>query len=481
MKKKDKKFNNEDRWLISFKDKINIGSSEITIDFKRASDHSSHRDISSSGYFDNTLRKRNLSQNISFSSEKKSSKFEIYYQSYQSMNPILTNGFKKSPSFNLSNFYSFKKFNLENYLDYSRFKSRAVNGFVGYGQSDQKFLRIIEEPYYGERLYFQTKFFKAQNLGHYHLSLEAGFRGINYNVKNLNEDPSNIVSPFYLFKGETSFYKISENGIKIVRPYLIKGYSKYKDQSLNPVFDSYHIDENRIYGINRFAGYDRIGDHDFIAYGFNYDVSKNGKKIFDANISKKVLKSIPRIMLYENIDTHGADSWLVKSSWNIRKNISFMFYGAMNDDNKKIDTSGINLRVDSNFGNISYAKRFRRQAGSFDEELNYSELSSNISLNEKTSFYAKYQRDNYTNSRIGFSLGLKYENCCYQVGLYASEQQIFMPEENYLLNQYEFINDAWNNIINLESKNSINFEFTFKGLGSRISSKVRNTSLLNYK
>ena len=52
----------------------------------------------------------------------------------------------------------------------------------------------------------------------------------------------------------------------------------------------------------------------------------------------------------------------------------------------------------------------------------------------------------------------------------------------YNPNTYTYLNDAWDNIIRIENKSRINFEFELKGFNSSINKidKLLQNSILNY-
>ena len=79
-------------------------------------------DITSIGY----QRIQNLNQSIAFQAKLKNSILTVEHQSYQSLNPIITDGYKKSPSVNfifskkINGFYYLKK--ISTYLHLKQIK-----------------------------------------------------------------------------------------------------------------------------------------------------------------------------------------------------------------------------------------------------------------------------------------------------------------------------------------------------------------------
>jgi len=86
------------RWIYKYTDKFSYGLSSINIDWSKSSDGLVLRDIpgdiTSIGY----QRIQNLNQNFSLDTQFNNSFLTIEHQGYQSLNPILSNGYVKSPS-----------------------------------------------------------------------------------------------------------------------------------------------------------------------------------------------------------------------------------------------------------------------------------------------------------------------------------------------------------------------------------------------
>src|SRR6056300_35462 len=99
--KKETLNSDSSRWIYQFSDRLNLNHATINIDWSKSSDDLVLRDIpgdvTSIGY----RRIQNLNQNISLQTRFKNTKIVIEHQAFQSLNPILTNGYKKSPSLNL--------------------------------------------------------------------------------------------------------------------------------------------------------------------------------------------------------------------------------------------------------------------------------------------------------------------------------------------------------------------------------------------
>jgi lipopolysaccharide assembly outer membrane protein LptD (OstA) len=114
--------------------------------------------------------------------------------------------------------------------------------------------------------------------------------------------------------------------------------------------------------------------------------------------------------------------------------------------------------------------------------MNYSELFANISINSNYKFIARLKRDTETKKNIESVVGFEYENCCFAIRLTGSDKNL----SKYVMHKekiyYPNLADAWDNIIQIENKSRINFEFELKGFNSSFKkvNRLLNNSLLNY-
>jgi LPS-assembly protein len=172
---------------------------------------------------------------------------------------------------------------------------------------------------------------------------------------------------------------------------------------------------------------------------------------------------------------------IIMASWMPGMNTMIMGYGGYLKDNKKMPLGGITIKHKLKSGDIGYAHRFSRTAGDFNIEMDYSEFFTDINLNSNFKFIAKLKRDNNTNQNIESLVGIEYENCCLALRVTGSDRNFsrFLVKEEIL---YPTLADAWDNVIDIESKSRINFEFEFKGLNSSFEkmNKLFRQSLFNY-
>ena len=487
------------RWIYKFNDELNLNHSTINIDWSKSSDDLVLRDIpgdiTSIGY----RRIQNLNQNISFQTRFKNTKLTIEHQGYQSLNPILTNGYKKSPALNLKYRKNINGFILSEDLDISTFKANTIHGYFGYQTMDNNYLRLIENPDEGQRIFSDLGISKIFNVNGFNVLSRVGIKSIDYNLTHSSKKTQSINVPNALI--DISSIYVNKNGsrVNILKPRLTYGYTAYRNQDNNPVFDSNEISpDNELFINDRFSGMDRIGDQSFYTLSIDYSQMKMGMKKASLSISKKYYLKDRKIWMDPSMNsTNQMGSMssnrsmmnmgmnegpaVIMASWMLSMNTMIMGYGSYLKDIKKIPLGGITIKHKLKSGDIGYAHRYRRMAGDFNAEMDYSEFFTNINLNSNFKFITKLKRDNNTGQKIESLVGIEYENCCLALRVTGSDRNFsrFLVNEEIL---YPTLADAWDNVIAIESKSRINFEFELKGLNSSFDkmNKLFRQSLFNY-
>jgi LPS-assembly protein len=487
------------RWIYKFNDVLNLNDSTINIDWSESSDDLVLRDIpgdiTSIGY----RRIQNLNQNISFQTRFKNTKLTIEHQGYQSLNPILTNGYKKSPALNLKYRKNINGFTISEDLDISTFKAHTIHGYFGYQTMDNNYLRLIENPDEGQRIFSDLGISKIFKVNGFNVLSRVGIKSIDYNLTHSSKKTQSINVPNALVDISSIYVNKNGHAINILKPRLIYGYTAYRNQDNNPVFDSNEISPNNELFINdRFSGMDRIGDQSFYTLSIDYSQMKMGMKKASLSISKKYYLKDRKVWMNPSMNSiNQMDSMSSKSSimnmgmnegpavimasWMPSMNTMIMGYGGYLKDQKKMPLGGITIKHKLKSGDIGYAHRYRRMAGDFNIEMDYSEFFTNIDLNSNFKFIAKLKRDNNTSQNIESLVGIEYENCCLALRVTGSDRNFsrFLVNEEIL---YPTLADAWDNVIDIESKSRINFEFELKGLNSSFDkmNKLFRQSLFNY-
>ena len=487
------------RWIYQFSDKLNVNKTHINIDWSKSSDDLVLRDIPGDITSIGNRRIQNLNQNISIETRFRNTKLVIEHQAYQSLNPILTNGYKKSPSLNLKYMNNIGGYIFSETIDISTFKANTIHGYFGYQTMDNNYLRLIQDPDEGQRIFSDFNISKAFNLNGFNVTSKIGIKSINYNLSNSDKKTKNINVPNLLIDVSSIYVHKDGASTNLLKPRFVYGYTGYKDQRNNPIFDTNLISPNNELFINdRFSGMDRIGDQTFYTLSIDYTKLKMGMKKASLSISKKYYLKDRKVwinssmnsmnsmgsmnsmssMMNMNMDEGPA---VIMASWMPDMKTMIMGYGGYLKDQKKMPLGGITLKHKLKSGDIGYAHRFRRMAGDFNIEMDYSEIFADIDINSNFKFIAKLKRDNNTNQNIESLVGIEYENCCLALRVTGSDRNFsrFLAKEEIL---YPTLADAWDNVIDIESKSRINFEFELKGLNSSFDkmNKLFKNSLFNY-
>ncbi|MDA9174196.1 LPS assembly protein LptD [Gammaproteobacteria bacterium] len=286
---KDEFFDEEtSRWIYKYTDKFSYGSSSINIDWSKSSDGLVLRDIpgeiTSIGY----QRIQNLNQNFSFNTQFNNSFLTIEHQGFQSLNPILSNGYVKSPSIDYMFLKSTNGIVISEKLNISTFKANKIHGYYGYQTINNKYLRLIENPVEGRRIFSEFSLSKYAHINGFNISSNIGLKSINYDLSDNIQNAKNINVPNALLDISTIFIKNDGNNKYLVEPKLALGYSAYENQQNNPIFDSDVISSNNdLFNNDRFSGMDRIGDQRFYTLSMRYKKMSLGHEKISLNLSKK--------------------------------------------------------------------------------------------------------------------------------------------------------------------------------------------------
>ena len=260
---------------------------------------------------------------------------------------------------------------------------------------------------------------------------------------------------------------------------------------------------------------DRIGDQNFYTLSLEYKKRKMNMDKVSLKIRQKFYLDDRRVSLHEmamssmdmgmssmgmgmssmdmgmssmtmspmmNMMSSDEGPLMIMGKWMPDMSTMIMTYGSYAKDVKKFPMAGITINHKFKSGKFGYAKRYKKMSGDFNTVLDYSELFANFRLNNNYSLVAKLKRDDDLDSKIESVLSIGYENCCFVFRITASDKNLSKYLDGYNPNTYTYLNDAWDNIIRIENKSRINFEFEFKGLNSSFEkvSRFMNNSILNY-
>ena len=479
----------DSRWAFKIQNSLmlnktsGINFAEIVIDWAKASDAMVLRDIPGEITAIGLKRDHYLNQNIIISSRFNNLVVEVEHQGFQSLNPLLTNGYKKSPAIDLSFVKTLNSINVKHRLNIATFKASSLHEFFGASSGMGKYLNSVEDPTEGRRTFSDLTLSKTFDKEFIKIKTSLGLKSLSYDLQNESVQNNNINSPNLKIDISSMFVKMNSDGMSIIQPRLVLGYSEYKDQSGNPVFDTNILAyNNQVFFNDRFSGMDRIADDHSHSIGFTYKLRKSSRDIFKFGLAKKYnhsenkvyVTSMPPMMNNKN-------KFIMSSMWMPDMNHSLRVYGGYDTKDNKLLIGGINFMKKSSIGTLGIAKRYRRMAGDFKQTLNYSEIFTAINLKNGFKIIGKLQQDDEYDIKVESMLGVEYENCCVAFRVMTSDKNLTKYNDLYNSN-YTYLNDAWDNMINIENKSRINFEFELKGFNSSINKidKLLQNSILNY-
>ena len=131
------------RWAFNLQD--SYGESNkfwLAINWSKASDSLVLRDVPGDITSIGNQREQNLKQNVSLNGVVGDLRIKVEHQGSQTLNPILTNGYKKIPSLEFKYFKNFKNFTIYERLHLSYFKADNIHGFYGYQNENNKFIYV---------------------------------------------------------------------------------------------------------------------------------------------------------------------------------------------------------------------------------------------------------------------------------------------------------------------------------------------------
>ena len=507
--KEDKEFNtlypeqSKKRWAFSIKD--SYGQKEkfwVDVNWSKTSDSLVLRDIPGDITSIGDQRAQNLMQNISINAAINNLSIKLEHQGFQVLNPILTNGYKKLPSIEFKYLKNFENFTLYEKLNISYFKADSIHGFYGYQDKNNQFLYRTENPIEGSRVFSNFKILNQTYFNGLNINSSLGVKSIHYNLDD-GAQSNSVNVPNFKLDISTLFYRKDKMNLHVLKPRFIYGYVAHKDQDINPIFDTNKISMmNQLFNNQRFTGMDRIGDQNFYTLSLEYKKRNMGMDKFAVNISKKFYLDDREIWLDDmHLDMDSMNNEMMNMShmnmmqmpmdegpimlmakWMPNMNTMFMAYSSYLHDQDKVPMAGITFNQNFEKGTLGYAKRYTRMTGDFMTVLDYSEFYADLKIKDNISFIAKFKRDDESSSKIESVFGLGYENCCFVFRITSSDKNLSKYLPILESNSQMYLNNTWDNIIRIENKSRINFQFEFKGLNSSFEkiNRLMNNSIFNY-
>ncbi len=506
------------RWAFSFKDTYGKNNKFwVNVDWSKASDSMVLRDISGEITSIGNERAQNLNQNIAINGVIGDFRIKVEHQGFQSLNPILTNGYKKLPSIELEFSKNYKNFTIKEYLNISYFKAENIHGYYGYQKSNNRLPYVIDHPVEGSRIFSSFKISNRIYVNGLNISSALGLKTINYDLDDQSVRTESVSVPNFSLDISTLFFKKNKMITHLLKPRLIYGYVGHENQDINPVFDTNKISMmNQLFNTDRFSGMDRIGDQKFYTLNLEYKKRQMNMEKISLSISKKFYLEDRKVWLDDmhmdmssmsmGMNSMGMPSMnmpsmsmssmnmemmqmpmdegpvMIMGKWMPDMSTMIMAYTSYLEEPGKVPMAGITIKQNFERGSLGYAKRYTRMAGDFMTILDYSELHADFKIKDNLNLIARLKRDDESNSKIESVFGIGYENCCFVFRITTSDKNLSKYLSNFESNSYMYLNDAWDNIIRIENKSRVNFQFEFKGLNSSFEkvNRMMNNSIFKY-
>ena len=469
------------RWGYRIQSASNLKFGILKIDWSDLSDFHFFRDVPGESVGLNLQREEYVEQSISFAGKFGGLSYDLGIIGFERSNPILTNGYRKKPYIDLSFIKTFGEFKFNSFLKMADFSANKIHDFIGYEIHDGKFLRLIENPSEGSRIFLNNSIHHKKFYKSLEIDTSIGVKSLKYSLEDSNDITNDISVPNINIKISSNLYKQSGDSSSYLSPIYVFGYSQTKKQQLiNPVFDTSLVPE----GVNslnsmRFAGYDRIEDDKFHAIGLRFSKEKEGIEKISLSVKKKFLIKDREIFINRPISSQDGP---ISSSftWQPLKSSKFVSYLNYTEDASKINNIGVKFLYATERVKLGIGQKFRRQNSSLQDDLYLTEFSLDMPLNKGYSIFAMGQRDNETDKFLEARLGFGYENCCFAAALTASKRTLIRFDDINISNNM-FLNELWDNIIESENKSRINISFQLKGFNNNKKSfkKYIQNSILN--
>ena len=477
---KDKKFrkdygaNNNDRWAFRLKEKRSISNFTTSIDWAKSSDSMVLLDLPSSITNIANQRDHYLTQSISMGMMLDNLSFHIMREGYQSLNPFINTTFIKKPEVQIQYIQHASNFSYFIKTDYSNFEiDETKYSFISDNQSSKGGKRFVTEIG-GEML---------RNLKHIDVSIGGTVLHKKYNLDVANANSISSSIPSMKIKISSLFKKLSESDISLISPEFVYQKTNFKDQSMNPIFDLHqrNIGHFNAFNTQYFFGKDRIPDSEFLIGKLKWQKRLQNNQRFNFVLFKKNELKTSRVINEMLISPIGKDNQIGTNLSFEKKNLKT--YIAFNYSQKRntLNFGNAGLEINLPETKLTISRNFQENIPLLSEknELDYAELSIEHLMSRGYKLIGGITKDLNAKKNLESYFGISFENCCLAFRVFASDKRL--SKYNFLnFQSSQLSNINWENMISVENKSRINFEFELKGLtggNKRINSFFSNAFL----
>ncbi len=456
--KKDHNQYDNERWAFRLKENRSFANIETSIDWAKSSDSMVLLDLPSAITNIANQRDHYLTQSLSIGVLANNFSLSIIREGFQSLNPLITNGYIKKPEFNLE----YKKYG----------PSVSYFARVNYANFDinkNQFLPLNNNSIHqiGKRFLTEIGAETLHNFKYFDLSIDGLFLNKKYNLdgKKINAQTSSI--PSIKIKITSLLRSSFKDKFSLLMPEFVYQKTEYKDQSMDPIFDLHQRNLGNFNRLNTkyFFGKDRVPDTEYLLASLKWQKRiKNNSELNFQIIKKNELEEsqIINSMLEKPI---GKDNQ-IGMHLSFRNQILGAFIAANYSQKRNtlnFGQTGLDIKLPET--RITFSRNYQSNIPlvNASNELDYAEFSIERLMSGGYRLIGGIIKDLNSKKKLESYFGFGYENCCVAFKIYASDKRL----TKYNLLNFEtmqFNEASWDKMITAENKSRINFDFELKGL-----------------
>ncbi|MDA7746847.1 LPS assembly protein LptD [Psychromonas sp.] len=318
-----------------------------------------------------------------------------------------------------------------------------------------KFDNIDDEVYTGTRLYVEPKLTLPLYYDSVFINTELKYMMSYYqqNLDNatkytwydeLDETATRYLPSFKIHSGinlERDFSLFDNNYRQTLVPQIQYLYVPYHDQSNIGLYDTTTLQQD-YYGLfrdNRYSGYDRIADANQITIGLSSSfLNPKGKETFRFAVGQNYYITESKTVLPTDDDTdaeqYSRSSLIGEFDLNFENNY-FLHAGLewSSDENiiKRANTTFEKRWAYNTFMQLSYRYYKEDEDAEWYEVVNQLGTKINWSIDTQWTTFASYYYDVEYDNTFESIIGVKYQSCCWAIGLTYDKHMLANYETSY--------------------------------------------------
>jgi LPS-assembly protein len=407
-------FEPADRWLIALDHRGEEGPFRTLVDYTAVSDRDYFRDLESYLDVSSQIALERLGQ-IEYSAGGLDSR--LWVQRFDRLDDVVVDPYQRLPQLDLT--YTGR---LVGPLEWS-LGTQAVsfdrdnNDLVGIGRA------------VGNRIHLEPRLRLPLSWPWGFLTLTGGYRHTLYDLRDmpdlLDESPERTIGlgsarAGLVVERELSLFETSV--VQTLEPELFYLYQQYEDQSDLPNFDAAELTfgYSQLFRDNRFSGLDRIGDANQLSVGLTTRFLNplSGREYLRASVGQIVYFEDREVTISgapteedreSSSSLAGELSGRLPGQWQLTGTVIW----DPHDNQLEEGGAAVQYRRDNqHIVNLGY-----RYLG--DQDVDQTDVSFYWPMSKHYSVLGRWNYDLINNRTIEGFLGLEYNNCCFQVRLFA--------------------------------------------------------------